>query len=291
MYPAHFFGLYPPFPQEDRVFVAMSFDPRFDQRWENVIAPAIGRISANDRPLEPFRVNARKVSDSILTEILNGIARSRFVVADITTIEKIGDRAIRNANAMYEIGIAHAIRLPEEVILFRSDDDALLFDTSNIRVNRYSPDEHPADSQNAVAHAVIEATKEIDLRRHLAVQKAADSLNLSAQVMLAQAQSKDGLAYPEMQTAGQILGNTPRLTEIHRLLDIGAIKTKFESLTAETLAALGDSKNLNYLRYECTEFGRAVYLEMARRQGLFSPDVQGLLEARIKENEKKTSEN
>ena len=41
MYPASFFGLFPPFPRDDRVFLAMSFDSRFDRRWNEVIAPAV----------------------------------------------------------------------------------------------------------------------------------------------------------------------------------------------------------------------------------------------------------
>jgi hypothetical protein len=39
MYPANYFGLFPPFPRENTVFVAMSFDPRFQTRWSNVIVP------------------------------------------------------------------------------------------------------------------------------------------------------------------------------------------------------------------------------------------------------------
>lgn len=38
---------------------------------------------------------------------------------------------------MYEIGLAHAIRHPEEVLIIRSDADPLLFDVANIRVHRY----------------------------------------------------------------------------------------------------------------------------------------------------------
>jgi hypothetical protein len=32
------------------VFVAMSFDPGFDARWNNVIKPGITAISINDEP-------------------------------------------------------------------------------------------------------------------------------------------------------------------------------------------------------------------------------------------------
>ena len=78
MYPSHFFGLFPPFPREDTIFVAMSFDSRFDQRWNEVIAPAIRQVLRDEVPLEPLRVDSRKVSDSILTEILDEISKSRL---------------------------------------------------------------------------------------------------------------------------------------------------------------------------------------------------------------------
>ena len=53
-----------------------------------MIAPAIRQVLRNDVPLEPFRVDSRKVSDSILTEILDGISKSRLVFADITAVGK-----------------------------------------------------------------------------------------------------------------------------------------------------------------------------------------------------------
>ena len=78
MYPANFFGLFPPFPKEETVFVAMSFADEFRPRYENVIAPGITEMG-----FEPAIVNAREISDSIITEILTGISNSRLVFADV----------------------------------------------------------------------------------------------------------------------------------------------------------------------------------------------------------------
>jgi len=282
MYPAHFFGLYPPFPREDRVFVAMSFDHRFDQRWEEVIAPGIRNILRDNKPfLEPFRVDARKVSDSILTEILDGISRSRLVFADITTIGTSDKKPIRNANVMYEVGIAHAVRLAEEVLLFRSDDDALLFDTSNIRVNKYSPDDSPDDARRTVASATLEALREIDLRRHLTVQRVAESLNLTSLMVLAESQGDGGLKHPEMKTMGQVLGNSGRAAAIDRLLELGVIRAKYINVTPTILAKLGDSNDAELLKYESTEFGWAVFQAAVARLGLSSPGIQKVLEPMI----------
>ena len=72
MYPAHGLQLFPPFPRDDRVFVAMSFDERLRSRWESVIDPGIG-----DAGLKAFRVDVPKVSTSIPADIIQGIATSR----------------------------------------------------------------------------------------------------------------------------------------------------------------------------------------------------------------------
>jgi len=69
---------------------------------------------------------------------------------------------------MYEVGLAHALRLPEEVILFRSDSDPLLFDVANVRVNWYDPDGNPEEARRKVADIIIEALKEVDLKKNLA---------------------------------------------------------------------------------------------------------------------------
>ena len=214
MYPAHLFALFPPFPRE--VVVAMSFDPRFDPRWQNVIAPAIGSVLIDEKPLEPVRVDVRKISDSILTEILSGISHSRLVFADITTIGYFDERPIRNGNVMYEVGLAQAVRLPEEVLLFRSDNDSLLFDTANIRVNTYSPEDAPEKARAQVADTILDAgRREIDLRKHLAVKKAAESLDDPSWWVLAQSQSDGGVPHPQMRTMGQVVGNaaSPRTEE------------------------------------------------------------------------------
>ena len=177
MYPLNLFSLFPPFPRENKVFVAMSFDKRFGKRWAEAISPGVRNVQFHGAALEPYRVDAAKVSDSILTEILNGISNCRLFFADITTIGEVSRSPTRNANVMYEIGIAHAVRLAEEVILFRSDNDPLLFDVANIRINKYDPDATPEVARQQVSDALRSALEEIDLQKHLAVKRAADSLD------------------------------------------------------------------------------------------------------------------
>jgi hypothetical protein len=119
---------------QPRVFVAMSFAARYQKRFEEVITPAIRSITHYGKRLEPYRVDISKSGDSILTDISDGIAHSRLVLADVSSVGKdsvTGD-AFRNANVMYEIGIALACRQPSDVLLVRDDHDKFLFDVSTI---------------------------------------------------------------------------------------------------------------------------------------------------------------
>ncbi|MGA2263792.1 MAG: hypothetical protein ABSH28_20450 [Acidobacteriota bacterium] len=116
------------------IFVAMSFDQRYQSRFDNVVAPAISTISVEGIQLQPYRVDLSKSGDSILTDISEGIAHSRLVLADVSTTGKdsVTGHAYRNANVMYEVGIALACRQPHEVLLVRDDRDRFLFDVSTI---------------------------------------------------------------------------------------------------------------------------------------------------------------
>jgi hypothetical protein len=256
----------------------MSFDPRFHRRWLEVISPGISKVQVNGKNLEPVRVDTRCISDSILTEILSGVSTSRLFLADVTTLERVNERPIRNGNVMYEVGIAHAVRLPEEVLLFRSDSDPLLFDVANVRVNTYSPDERPDEARAFISDSIIAALRELDLRRSLAVGKAAESLDFPSWWLLAEAQSGKGIAHPEMKTMGQALGNASRAAAIQRLLELGAVRTSYLTLTPEKYERIKDSSTADILTYECTEFGQAVFAEGIRRMGIQSPDMMAVLE-------------
>ncbi len=278
MYPANYFGLFPPFPREETVFVAMSFDQHFEKRWTEVIIPGISGMLVNGKKLKPVRVDTRRISDSILTEILSGIGTSRLFLADVTTIGYLDERPIRNANVMYEVGIAHAIRLPEENLLFRSDNDPLLFDVANVRVNTYSPDERPDEARSLISNSIIAVLRELDLRRNLAVGKAAESLDLPSWWLLAESQSGKGIAHPKMKTMGQALGNASRAAAIQRLLELGAVRTSYLTFTPEKYEQIKDSTSADILTYECTELGRAVFAEGIRRMGIDSPGMMAVLE-------------
>src|SRR6266498_4784321 len=117
-----------------QIFVAMSFSKRYQKRYDHVISPAIKQIRINEIPLEPCRVDLSKSGDSILTDIIDGIAHSQMVLADISVIGKnwFTKEVFRNGNVMYEVGLALACRQPSEVLLIRDDNERFLFDVSTI---------------------------------------------------------------------------------------------------------------------------------------------------------------
>ena len=178
MYPAHLFALVPPFHGDNRVFVAMSFDPLLERRWTEVIEPGVA-----DARLRAYRVDASKISDSIIKEIEQGIATARLVLADVSIVG-----STRNGNVMYEVGLAHAVRQPQEVILFRSDGERLLFDLSPVRVNSYEPDHDPSHARLALKEAVLDALKDVDVRKSIAVERAANSMDEPSIIVLTAAQ-------------------------------------------------------------------------------------------------------
>jgi len=114
---------------EPQVFVAMSFADEYGARFKEVIEPAIDSISFDNAKLKPKRVDLSKTGDSVLTEIMEGIAHSQLVLADVSTVGKDSKTSIpyRNGNVMYEVGLALACRHSSEVLLVRDDLDKFLW--------------------------------------------------------------------------------------------------------------------------------------------------------------------
>ena len=117
-----------------QIFVAMSFAPQYQSRFDQVIGPAIEGIWVNLLPLKAYRVDISKSGDSILTDIMDGIAHSQMILADISVMgrDAVSSIPYRNANVMYEVGLALACRQPQDVLLVRDDKEKFLFDVSTI---------------------------------------------------------------------------------------------------------------------------------------------------------------
>lgn len=263
MHPFNFYNLFPPFPRDNRVFVAMSFDKKFDNRWEKVIRPAVKAVpvdgSSGNVMLEPYRVDLRKVGDSVFTDIINGIGNCRLFFADVTALEYfdiLGNQVShRNENVLYEVGIAHSRRLPEEVILFRSDNYRLAFDLANMRVNHYEPDKNPEEAKRFVEGELLSAIREIDLRKHLSVQEAVDSLTLDCRRLILEygVGGETELEYPyggRNETASII-----EMCNSHRLfLELGILSANYLKPGSDLLAVDGKRQP----DYNITPFGKVV---------------------------------
>ncbi len=280
MYPRHYFELFPPFPRTNRVFVAMSFSESFRSRWKKAIEPGIR--DALGGALEPFRVDHRKVSDSILTEITNGIATSKLVLADVTTVCRDEQFTQRNGNVMYEVGLAHALRLPEEVVLFRSDNDPISFDVANIRINFYDPDGSPDEARHMVTNAIAESIKEIDTTRLVAVQRAAENIDYGCMLLLEEVVTKK-----EIKHVGKAPQSFPppeniaRSRAIVRLLEIGVLAVNFDG-SAPTVGSVSSVSDLSRfwlesIRYRITPFGKVVL------EAIFREMMGGMLRGKCEE--------
>lgn len=269
MYPRHFFDQFPPYPRSHRVFVAMSFDPRLEPRWRTVIVPAVAEVSVEGTRLEARRVDARSVSDSILTEILSGIGSALLIFGDVTSLDNLNGVMLRNTNVFYEIGIAHAMRLPEEVMLFRSDDGPLLFDVANIRVNRYDPDGDPAKARVQVRDAVTASIREINLTRSLIVQSSAARVDSQAWMALLAAHNDGYLLHPVVRTLGQSVSGHAREAAITSLLQLGLIETDYQAISPGLINTIKKEQTPEQLfRYRPTNLGRAVFQVCMDRLGL-----------------------
>lgn len=163
-----------------QVFVAMPFGSPFDERFEKVLKPAIEKIivdisqkapQENIHKLTAYRVDNSKSGDSILTEIMDGIAHSLLVMADLSEVGRWVNLAQEvqttpNGNVMYEVGLALASRQQPEVILIRDKKDKgkLLFDVSTIPCVPVDFD-NPTNAITQVQSLLTDRIKEIDWRK------------------------------------------------------------------------------------------------------------------------------
>lgn len=275
MYPQSLFTLLPPYPRSHRAFVAMSFAKEFTPRWERVLEPALRRIAFDGAKLEPFRVDTSMASDAILTEILQEIATCRLIVADISALHTLDHRPVRNANVMYEVGIAHATRLPEEVILLRSDDHALDFDIAGVRVHSYSPDDAPAAATEQVIELVVASQQALDRRRTVAVTSAAAQLTEPALLVLFGALKDGFVRHPRGSTLRDITRDREVAGAIQHLLSLGALRATPLALNEELLeqAERGEDSGETILRYCLTPIGNALIQRIVDDMGLSRPDI------------------
>lgn len=197
------------------IFVAMSFAGPYEERFQKVICPAIEELRRGDVPLRANRVDLSKSGDSILTDIMDGIAHSEMVLADVSTIGHDSKTGLpyRNGNVMYEIGLALACRQPSEVLVIRDDHDRFLFDVSTI------PHKHVDFSDTQRAKNELKQELMLRLRERDLLQDA----RLRAAVATLTAQEHQILNVFSQYGLGQVFwaeqANLATLAALPRLLD------------------------------------------------------------------------
>ncbi len=222
-----------------------------------MIKPAIEEVG-----LEPYRVDLSQVADSIPPRILEELRTARLVFGDITS-----ENGLRNANVMYELGIAHAIRRPEEVLVFRSDNDRLPFDIAPIFADSYHPDAGPGASvsaKNQVVEAIRRALSEIDLTRHMSVQRIVDALDVTSFEFLAKCGITPFTKVRSEQELGDAATSSRAMAGFSRLLSLGVLQTTlpdFIALREHASTGAAAAK----LKFSFTPLGVAVAEEFGSR--------------------------
>lgn len=95
----------------------------FDALWDKAYEPALRELG-----YIAVRGDDRTLTENILRDILENLAFSDLVVADITAI---------NANVFYEVGIRHAVPGPRDCVLLAAEWARPPFDVQGIRQLRY----------------------------------------------------------------------------------------------------------------------------------------------------------
>lgn len=177
MYPKKFWNEFRLPKWRDEIFVGMWFDDsNVKKRYDNIIKKAIEQVK-----LKPNFLKNIITGDSIPIDIMTGIIECKLVLFEISPMESKTD--VRNQNVMYELGLAHAWRNKEEVIIIRDDNGRLPFDVQSMGVVNYNIN----DTQSAIDEikkTISFRLQEIERSQKSMVRKAAESLNIQAHNVL-----------------------------------------------------------------------------------------------------------
>ena len=145
------------------VFVIMPFKERYFKIYEDHIEPVVREMGLKCKKADDF-----STSKSILEDIWSNIAKSRFIIADLST---------RNPNVFYEIGIAHAIG--KNVVLITDENDEVPFDVSHIRFFKYNITPHGMEEFKNKLKTIINATLKLSLVVNYGVLEAKAELEIA----------------------------------------------------------------------------------------------------------------
>lgn len=105
-----------------KAFVLMPFDPEFNSIYEDLIKSALEAAG-----YDVARADSFFDQQSILRDIVRGIAEADLIVADLTTL---------NPNVLYELGLCHGLGIP--TILLAQSVEEIPFDLRGYRIHSCS---------------------------------------------------------------------------------------------------------------------------------------------------------
>jgi hypothetical protein len=233
MYPREFFDTFWRGSLRKEVFVAISFADEFTDIWTEAIRPAI----VSDVGMVDNRVNTSVLSGSVITKILDGVAHATLIFADISIMKKGSWRGQRNGNVMYELGIAHAIRPPTDVVVVRNDRKEINFDVAGIQVHHY-PREDAAASRALFTRLLQSALEERGKIMSIMMQQARELLDGDSLTLMWQRRDFQPFGIDKQAPAQDRLA-------VQRLLDMDIIRCVIPQH--------------GHYQYVWTDFGKAVY--------------------------------
>lgn len=262
MYPKLYLDAFRSFERTPEVFVAMPFASQFENRWRKLFRPAI--ISCQ---LKPFRIKENIVGDSIPVDILKGIGRAKLILADISDEFDRNERTAPNPNVMYELGIAHTARLPEEVIVLRDKESKVApFDIRHIRWNEFS-EKNVKKAHDKIKKLIKLAEKEIDVIKDLMVERTMEAMDSDLFSFLDTVRSQVDTGFdlypfdpdrkglyglPDRECSEEYLRNLAR-----KLIEVGVLKSR-EAVPLWQKIYGGTPE------YGFTELGRAILTKIPR---------------------------
>lgn len=113
-----------PLPILGHIAVMMPFEKELDPVYEVI------RGACEAQHLNPLRVDEICKPTKIMDDVFSTIVQSRMVICDLTK---------RNANVLYETGLAHALN--QDVILIAQNMDDIPFDLQQFHVIQYLPNQ------------------------------------------------------------------------------------------------------------------------------------------------------
>lgn len=256
MYPREYFDTFWRGDLRNEVFVIMSFDREFESVWTDAIKPAIEMDTAGNPAAH--RVDITTLSGSIITEILDGIAHAKLVFAEVSVGGPTNRWAgQRNGNAMYELGLAHALRQPQELVVVRSDHEVINFDINSIRIQSYDRDDL-VDARGRFAGWLNNAITTIDQTKHLKVMQAYESLDSDTLRLAAPHANADYFYFDDATTMREVMSQLAHgeKASIRHLLSLGMLRFDFK---------VSDDKHAYKYAYHWTPFGKAVLIRLGLR--------------------------